>query len=420
MKKDDELWLKKVREALIEYDEPTPPHGWEKLQKELHSTVERRIIPKRFWAAAAAVLLLAVSGISFYFLHSPVAEDIRLTSAPDITVVPDVIPAVPVVENKTSRAEPVKEIGKSTKSFIAQVVKPIREEVVETIVEQVPETKEPIYMEDDLNNVTNKETDEVINDQPVAEKKENNQIRRPSGKDKLHLPVETSSNSTDRKKWAVALSVNSGSGNSLNNNGSSNSQPRSLSMQDFVSMNESPSKDFVDISNNELQFENGLPVINGHTYKHKQPVTFGLSVRKGITPSISLETGLTYTYLSSDIHTQGENGKKEGEQKLHYVGIPLKINWSFVNTDKFNAYLTGGGAVEKCVHGKTLSNSNTVKPLQFSLAGGVGAQYNITKKLGLYAEPGVAYFFDDGSKTETIRKDNKFNINLQAGIRLTY
>lgn len=424
MEKDDEMWLKKMREMLIEYDEPAPPLGWEKLQRELYSPVERRIIPKRFWAAAAAVLILAVSGISFYFLHSPVAEDIRLTSTPEVNVVPDVIPTVPVLENKTSRVEPVDKMVKSPKSFIAHVSKATKEQVAVPNVEEEPETKEPISAGN--NDIISDQNQDVITDkQPETKEPDNGRkMARPSGKDKLHLPIEEPKGSSDRKNWAVAMSVNSGAGAAFSNSGgSTNSQPRSIQMNDFASLANSTGKDFLDISDNELAFQNGLPYLKaseGYSYDHKLPISFGLSVRKNLTSSISLETGLTYTYLSSDIHKQGESGNKVGEQKLHYLGIPLKVNWSFVNTNKFNVYVSGGGAVEKCVHGKTMTKSNTVKPLQFSLAGGVGAQYNITKKLGIYAEPGVAYYFDDGSDTETIRKEKKFNINLQAGLRLTY
>ena len=62
----------------------------------------------------------------------------------------------------------------------------------------------------------------------------------------------------------------------------------------------------------------------------------------------------------------------------------------------------------------------TVYPLQFSVSGAVGAQFNATMLIGVYVEPGVAYFFDDGSDVQTIRKDTPFNFNLQAGIRFTY
>lgn len=70
--------------------------------------------------------------------------------------------------------------------------------------------------------------------------------------------------------------------------------------------------------------------------------------------------------------------------------------------------------MEKCVYGKIGSESETVKPLQFSVMGAVGAQYNISRRVGVYVEPGVSYFFDDGSDVQTIRKENPCNFTLQG------
>ncbi len=76
--------------------------------------------------------------------------------------------------------------------------------------------------------------------------------------------------------------------------------------------------------------------------------------------------------------------------------------------------------IEKAVYGKLGDEDITVKPLQLSISSALGGQLNINKNIGLYLEPGVAYFFDDGSEIETIRKETPFNFNLQAGIRFTY
>ena len=76
--------------------------------------------------------------------------------------------------------------------------------------------------------------------------------------------------------------------------------------------------------------------------------------------------------------------------------------------------------MEKCVYGKIGGEKETVDPLQFSVAGALGAQLNISRKVGVYVEPGVSYYFDDGSDVQTIRKENPFNFTLQGGLRLTY
>ena len=122
--------------------------------------------------------------------------------------------------------------------------------------------------------------------------------------------------------------------------------------------------------------------------------------------------------LASEITNEGNAEKVD--QKLHYIGIPVRANWNFVNNKNFTMYVSAGGAIEKCVYGKIASEKETVKPVQLSVMGAVGAQYNISNRVGIYVEPGGSYFFDDGSAVETIRKENPTNFTLQAGIRLTY
>ena len=172
----------------------------------------------------------------------------------------------------------------------------------------------------------------------------------------------------------------------------------------------------------QLVFEDGVPYLRQANQvvdmEHHQPISFGLSVRKSLAKGFSVETGLTYTLLSSDAKFADSDQKTE--QKLHYLGIPLKANWNFLDKKLFTLYVSGGGMIEKCVYGKLGTEKETVKPLQFSVSGAVGAQFNATKRVGIYVEPGVAYFFDDGSDVQTIRKENPFNFNIQAGIRLTY
>ena len=100
-------------------------------------------------------------------------------------------------------------------------------------------------------------------------------------------------------------------------------------------------------------------------YEHHQPVSFGLSVRKSLPKGFSVETGLTYTLLSSDIKRQGDT--KMQSQKLHYIGIPVRGNWNFLEKKYFTLYVSAGGMVEKCVYGKLADDKVNVKPLQFSV-----------------------------------------------------
>jgi len=107
-------------------------------------------------------------------------------------------------------------------------------------------------------------------------------------------------------------------------------------------------------------------------------------------------------------------------QKLHYVGVPVRGNWDFFEKNNFTLYLSAGGMAEKCIYGKLGDNKKTEGPVQLSVMGAVGAQYSPTRRVAIYFEPGVSYYFDNGSDFVTIRKDNPVNLNLQAGIRLVY
>lgn len=261
---------------------------------------------------------------------------------------------------------------------------------------------------------------EQVEETKVAQQKQTdteqpgNKPRRPSSRDKLHIPTEKAS--SQKGTWSMGLSVgNSGGASTELGSGI----PSYMSRVSMVSV----SNGLLSIpSDQTLVFEDGVPYLRQANQvvdmKHHQPISFGLSVRKSLAKGFSVETGLTYTLLSSDAKFADSDQKTE--QKLHYLGIPLKANWNFLDKKLFTLYVSGGGMIEKCVYGKLGTEKETVKPLQFSVSGAVGAQFNATKRVGIYVEPGVAYFFDDGSDVQTIRKENPFNFNIQAGIRLTY
>lgn len=244
--------------------------------------------------------------------------------------------------------------------------------------------------------------------------------RRPSSRDKLQLPVGKKKSASASRGWSVGLSVgNNGglvSGDDMAGNDMQNSPSTGLYAEkaDLTTM----ANGILNVPNGkELVFKDGMPYLQEDANQivdidYKQPLTFGLSVRKGLAKGFSVETGLTYTYLASDVKF-ARNAEKVS-QKLHYLGIPLRANWNFVDKKAFTMYVSAGGAMEKCIYGKIGSKDETVKPLQFSVMGAVGAQYNISNRIGIYVEPGVSYFFDDGSDIQTIRKENPCNFTLQG------
>lgn len=159
------------------------------------------------------------------------------------------------------------------------------------------------------------------------------------------------------------------------------------------------------------------------TYHHRLPISIGISANKRLSDNFALETGLTYTFLHSDISEKGVSGYI-GEQKLHYLGVPLKASWLFYNQGRFSVYLSGGALFEYCISAGQKIRSVDMKPdvnrFQFSLGAAAGAQIALVKPLSLFVEPGVSYYFDPGGGIETIRTEKPFMFNLQVGIRFTY
>ncbi len=165
---------------------------------------------------------------------------------------------------------------------------------------------------------------------------------------------------------------------------------------------------------------------------HRVPVTVGVGLQYELTERWALETGVNYTYLHS-------TGKSEGvfvyttSQELHYIGVPLSASYKFVDRNRFELYARAGGAVERAVAAKrvqtvgtideNVSNSTTqeidCQGVQLSAAVSVGAELKLSQRVGLYAEAGAGYFFDN-SQPLSYRTEHPFSLNLQVGARLHF
>lgn len=156
--------------------------------------------------------------------------------------------------------------------------------------------------------------------------------------------------------------------------------------------------------------------------KHHAPVSVGLQVAFGIAPRLSLSTGMVYTRTSSDFYPYAPGSSYNVHQVLHYVGIPVGLNYEFWQSGGFHAYVMAGAEADYNVKNDTEEEGVKKEDakrdrVQFSGKASLGAQYDITPKVGLYIEPGAKYYFDNGSHVENTFKDKKLNFNLQFGLR---
>lgn len=155
--------------------------------------------------------------------------------------------------------------------------------------------------------------------------------------------------------------------------------------------------------------------------KHHQPISVGMQVGFHLLPKLKLSMGLVYTKVSSDFISGVSDTRTVSTQDLHYIGIPLNLSYSVWEYKGLHTYVTAGGegAVNIKNHTETDGEVKESKrdKMQWSTNASVGIQYDFIPQLGVYVEPGMKYYFDNGSQIENIFKDKKLNFNIQFGLR---
>ena len=222
-------------------------------------------------------------------------------------------------------------------------------------------------------------------------------------------------------RWSLSASASGGIGSSSN-----------LHSREGVLMVSAPSNYHTTWADSPLL---GIGLMNRgeevHSeYKHHLPLRFGLNVAFYLSPRLAVESGLSYTRLTSD-HTEGSyHSYHTTTQKIDYLGIPLKLKYQFLSLNRIALYASAGAMAEQCISGKattqyviqqkaqqTEKQNLTSRPLQLSAQAALGVEYHFIDRFSLFAEPGIGYYFDDRSSLETINQKRPFNFNLNLGIR---
>ena len=184
---------------------------------------------------------------------------------------------------------------------------------------------------------------------------------------------------------------------------------------------------------NEWKVPENLSVgqMKSYTPTFHYPITFGLTVDIPLTRLFSLQTGLTYTYLLSEIQGNQENATSWTlDQSLHYLGLPLSLAVDMVNHRSWRVYAAAGGGLEKglcALQHSELRNSLTgeystantiqsVSGVQPYAAASFGLAYTFASRWQVYFQPALNYYFDT-NQPMSIRTKKPFSLNLGAGFR---
>ncbi len=165
---------------------------------------------------------------------------------------------------------------------------------------------------------------------------------------------------------------------------------------------------------------------------HKQPFTISLALQYRLNQRWGFETGLLYNHLSSQFIIGERHAGIIDNQEIHYIGVPLKVSYNWINNRYWNIYSSLGFTMEIPVFSSLTSdyilNGSSLLhydksldvPLQWSAGFGVGLQYNITPHFGLFVEPNFQYFIPDRSNIKTYRTEHPYNFTIPIGFRLSW
>ena len=409
----DDKWIDNIREKMSEF-ETTPPEGlWDSVQEGLNARKSRRwkILPA---AIAASVAMIIGLYIAFMPVSTPIAEEPLLclntehdnktdcimndeSSAQDN---PSSLQSNVGRNSLPSHISTAERLAVATENIAAGTPSNADIREADTITASVPE---PGISE----NTPSDESDADIHElyaynEPYGHMREK----------RLSISVSTSAD---------------GMGGLINDNDFFNSQPHQMFAANLDGSRMGGGIFSDPNSNNEPATPEPSPV---EIFDHKLPLRFSLNLSFPLHSNLSMDTGVAYSYLRSDIkYGDANTGIWDGEQKLHFIGIPVSLRYTALSMHHCDFYVSGGAMVEKCIGGTIESDDRSGtpysypgcddRPFQFSLNASAGIQYNFAKGCGLYLEPGIGIYLDNGSRLRTIYNERPVTFNLNIGVRFS-
>lgn len=428
MKQD---WTDTLKQKMAGYEERPSDELWAALSEKAGLQESRRkVIPVWFWGLSAAAALMAgifvVTKVNDKSVNAlgGITADVAVSETVDAEVSEPIDAAVPESVEMTL-AEDLAEVQarKAKSALIAEAV-PV-ESSVSAVAEDVTSVNTEEYAAEvpsenhDAREAATVESDTVEQSEPAMSWDE-------------YLKETPSEKARARRSGGFSAGILAGGAVGGNTSGS---KPTAMVMGANPLAAGVTKTDWIDKDSKASAIVYNQPEVQ-EEYSHKIPVKVGLTARYNITGRLGVETGLTYSILSSSVKTgNSETGKNwsTGSQTLHYLGIPLNISFNILNSRYVNIYVTGGGMMEKSISGsiktdeyvdgkfdRTLTTKISPKGLQWSVNAAAGVQANILPQLGVFVEPGVSHHFKNGSRVRSIYTDKPTDFSLGFGLRYSF
>ncbi len=456
MKQD---WTDTLKQKMAGYEERPSDELWAALSEKAGLQESRRkVIPVWFWGLSAAAALMAgifvVTKVNDKSVNAlgGITEDVAVSESVDAEVSEPIDTAVPEPVERTL-VEDLAEVKSAESVSLADVAVGRRQEAAKVGIKQMVKARkaksaliaEAVPVESRVGAVTEDVTSENTEEYAAAVPSENHDAREaatvesdtveqsePAMSWDEYLKETPSEKARARRSGGFSAGIVAGGAVGGNTSGS---KPTAMVMGANPLAAGVTKTDWIDKDSKASAIVYNQPEVQ-EEYSHKIPVKVGLTARYNITGRLGVETGLTYSILSSSVKTgNSETGKNwsTGNQTLHYLGIPLNISFNILNSRYVNIYVTGGGMMEKSISGsiktdeyvdgkfaRTLTAKVSPKGLQWSVNAAAGVQANILPQLGFFVEPGVSHHFKNGSRVRSIYTDKPTDFSLGFGLRYSF
>ena len=417
-----EDWTDIIGEELENIEEPLPADDWSVLQQKYAAAQKRKKAAAFAWAggitsvaAAVALVLLLVRPDSTVVEHDLVAETLPPTE--DVVPVDSIVIESPI-DTTLNVVPPVQK----KVSIPIDVVKKTADDALlaENQTEEIPsENTEEVF---DVIRDTTSLKDKLLADASTTSKMD-------SSEDAYTQPTGTfgfddfPEDEPRRKRRPVSIGLSGATSDSPIMGIYADMAP------DLPMDQEPPYTGDVTNPTDSLGAEPPQPSMammrakSGYadSYNHKIPVSFGVSARVHLTDRLSINTGLNYTRYKS-LRTRtflATYDHQKDWQYVHYLGVPVRLDYTAVNMKHFNLYFGAGLQMDKCVYAKVGDERLHEKQVLFGVNGAMGLQVNIVPMVGLYFEPEVSCALNEGS-IETFRSKEPFVVTVRGGLRFNF
>lgn len=413
MMREDKEWTETVGRKLRGAEEPVPAEGWERLCREWRPSVASQVRKPRMngWRYAAAVASILVC----------VSIGVRV-----LRIDHNVMKKGVVSVSETTVGGPHEGVGTASVPTPSSCIAAAEPRLAERTAERGEISGTGSASERALRavaSVSPERTDEVVS---LAEAR---QEQREAGKDAARRFVGTDGSSEGTAELRPAVE-GGGSVGSLFDDGlfaAAELPERSVRRRGAVSLFAAGVVGGGGDALLGLQ-RSGLPMetsavsalrtgYDEYVFRHRQTVSFGATFRKELCRGFSLETGLNYSLLRSDVSLPGM--ERDIRQRLHLVGIPLRVNWQFLRAGRFGMYVGAGGMAELCVGARFGDDRVRERGVLWSVSGLLGAQYRLGGHTALFFEPAATHYLTH-TTLRTAYTDSKVALDLRLGVRFTY